>query len=72
MAEYARFGVKSYWLTDPALGSFEIFELTTERLYQKVTGVTSGIIDPVPGCAGLSIDVNALWAELSRLGDGQP
>ena len=69
MAEYAQFGVKYYWIVDPALGSFEIFELTIEGLYQKVVGSTSGVIDPVPGCAGLKIDVDALWAELARLTD---
>jgi Uma2 family endonuclease len=71
MAEYARFAVKYYWLVDPALGSFEVFELTGERYYQKVVGVTSGRIDPVPGCAGLAVDVDALWAELERLADPQ-
>lgn len=69
MAEYARFGVRYYWLVDPALSSFEIFERTTEGNYQKLVGVTSGRIDAVPGCDGLSIDVDALWAELARLGD---
>src|SRR5262249_17991747 len=68
MAEYARFGVKYYWLVDPALGAFEIFELTKEGYYQKVVGVTSGVIDPVPGCAGLQIGVDVLWKELERLG----
>jgi Uma2 family endonuclease len=71
MAEYARFGVKYYWLIDPALGAFEIFELTTEGYYQKVVGITSGVIDPVPGCAGLKVDVDALWKELERLGEIQ-
>ncbi len=69
MAEYARFAVKYYWLIDPALGSFEIFELTAQGLYQKVVGVTSGVIDPVPGCTGLKIDVTALWTEVERLAD---
>jgi Uma2 family endonuclease len=69
MAEYARFGVKYYWLIDPALGTFEVFELTAQGLYQKVVGITSGLIDPVPGCVGLKIDVSALWTELARLAD---
>jgi Uma2 family endonuclease len=68
MAEYARFGVRYYWLVDPALGAFEIFELTADGFYRKVVGVTSGVIDPVPGCASLRLDVDALWAELERLG----
>jgi len=67
MSEYATFGVEYYWLIDPALGSVEMFELTPEHYYQKTVGVTSGIIDRVPGCAGLQVDVDALWAELERL-----
>ncbi len=35
--------------------------------YQKVVGTTSGGIDPVPGCAGLALDIDALWSELSRV-----
>ncbi len=71
MAEYAHFGVKYYWLIDPALGSLEIFELTPEGYYQKVVGVTLGTIDPVPGCAGLKVEVDALWSELARLAETQ-
>jgi Uma2 family endonuclease len=66
MAEYARFGVKYYWLVDPSLGSVEIFELSSGR-YAKVVGVTGGRVDDVPGCPGLGLDVDALWRELSRL-----
>jgi Uma2 family endonuclease len=69
MTEYAAFGVRYYWLVDPALGSLEIFEMTAEARYQKLVGVVAGRVDPVPGCAGLSLDVDALWAELARLGD---
>ena len=71
MAEYARFAVRYYWLVDPALGSFEIFELTGQGYYQKVVGITSGTVDPVPGCTGLRVDVDALWAELERLAGPQ-
>jgi len=67
MAEYARFGVRYYWLVDPALTAFEIFELTPQGHYQKLVGVTGGAIDSVPGCEGLRIDVDALWAEVARL-----
>jgi hypothetical protein len=31
--------------------------------------MTVGRVDPVPGCPGLSIDLNALWAELARFAD---
>jgi Uma2 family endonuclease len=69
MAEYAKFGVRYYWLVDPALATFEIFERTAAG-YTQVVGVTGGRIESVPGCAGLVIDVDALWAELARLRDG--
>lgn len=68
MSDYARFGVPYYWLVDPTLQAFEVFERTPSGHYQKLVGVTSGRIDPVPGCVGLVLDVDALWAELARLG----
>ena len=66
MAEYARFGVGYYWLVDPALGTFEIFKKSPAG-YTQVVAVTEGTIDAVPGCAGLVLDVDALWSELARL-----
>lgn len=68
MAEYALFSVAYCWLVDPALGTFEIFERNVAGQYVKVVGATAGLINPVPGCAGLTLDVSALWSELERLG----
>jgi Uma2 family endonuclease len=67
MAEYAGFGVRWYWIVDPALGSFEIFGLTGAGNYARLAGVVAGVISEVPGCPGLTVDVDALWAELQRL-----
>ncbi|HEX6277581.1 MAG TPA: Uma2 family endonuclease [Polyangiaceae bacterium] len=69
MAEYARFGVPYYWLVDPALHAFEVFARTSAGNYEKLVGMTAGRVDHVPGCPGLSIDLDALWAELARLAD---
>jgi Uma2 family endonuclease len=69
MAEYALFGVRDYWLLDPALGSLEIFQRNAAGNYTKVVGATSGRIEPVPGCEGLVIDLDALWTDLARLRD---
>lgn len=69
MAEYAAFGVKYYWLVDPALGSFEVFELDGAGNYVKRIGVTSGRLDQIPGCSELSMDIDALWKELGRLSE---
>ena len=68
--EYAAFGVRFYWIVDPNARTFEIFELGADRRYAVAASAAEGKIDPVPGCEGLVIDVDALWAELDRLDDG--
>jgi Uma2 family endonuclease len=68
MDEYAAFGVRFYWIVDPALGRLEIFQLTEDRKYAKAIGMTSGRIDDVPGCPDLDVDLDELWRELDRLG----
>ncbi len=65
--DYAAFGIRFYWLVDPELRSLEILELTAEGLYVHVLGATSGVLDTVPGCERLSLDLDALWAEVGRL-----
>ncbi|MEP7124936.1 MAG: Uma2 family endonuclease [Byssovorax sp.] len=65
--EYAAFGVRFYWIVDPALRSLEIFELGTDGRYVKALGAASGIVDPVPGCKGLTVNLDALWDEANRL-----
>lgn len=68
MDEYAAFGVRYYWLLDPALGSLEVFELVDARFVRAVAR-TAGTLTEVPGCTGLTLDLDALWAELARLSD---
>lgn len=67
MEEYAAFGVRWYWIVDPALATLEIFSLEADGHYKKATGVTGGRLGQVPGCPGLALDVDALWSELARL-----
>ena len=71
MAEYEALGVRWYWLLDPALGSFEIFELGDRGKYTKVVAASAGRVTDVPGCPGLAVDLDDLWAELDRLEDGE-
>jgi Uma2 family endonuclease len=66
MSEYQAFGVRYYWLLDPALGSLEIFELR-DGVYAKIEAATSGVV-AVPGCEGLVLDLDAFWARLAELG----
>ena len=65
--DYAAFGVRYYWIVDPELQSLEILELGPDRRYVVALSVTSGVVDPVPGCAGLRIDLNDLWQTVERL-----
>jgi Uma2 family endonuclease len=66
-ADYASFGVRWYWIVDPELRSFEVLELAADGRYAHALGATDGTIDRVPGCEGLSIDLDSLWAEIDRL-----
>jgi Uma2 family endonuclease len=67
MGEYAAAGIRYYWLVDPALGSFEIFELGSSQRYARALGTTEGLLTMVPGCEGLTVDLDGLWKELGRL-----
>jgi Uma2 family endonuclease len=65
LADYARVRIPYYWILDPQLRSFEIFELAPSRRY-SVARATGGGRVRVPGCPGLTLDLDALWAELDR------
>jgi Uma2 family endonuclease len=67
MDEYAAFGVRFYWILDPGLQSLEIFELVDGR-YARAARATEGRMESVPGCVGLTVNLDELWNDLSRLG----
>jgi Uma2 family endonuclease len=64
MTDYARARARWYWIVDPALGSFEVFELTERGTYARVAAATEGTVTEIPGCEGLVLDLDALWSEL--------
>jgi Uma2 family endonuclease len=67
LADYAAFGVAWYWLLDPQLRSLEILELDGQGRYLHVLGASSGMLEKVPGCEGLTLDLDSLWAAIDGL-----
>ncbi|WP_437673523.1 Uma2 family endonuclease [Sorangium sp. So ce131] len=72
LREYAAFGVRWYWLLDPATRMLEIYELGPDGRYVWAQGTAGGRLEVVPGCEGLTLDLDELWGELDRLGEEEP
>ena len=69
--DYATFGVRWYWLIDPERRSLDILALDDGR-YQQIVTASTGLIGDVPGCEGLVLPLDELWAEVDRLADIEP
>lgn len=67
LADYAAFGVAWYWLLDPQLRSLEILELDAQGRYVHVLGASAGTLQSIPGCDGLTLDLDAIWAAIDNL-----
>jgi Uma2 family endonuclease len=68
LQEYAAFGVRWYWIIDPQDMTLEILELGADGRYVHALSAADGVIERVPGCEGLTLDLDALWSEVERLG----
>ena len=67
MDDYAAFGVRYYWIVEPELRTFEVFELGTDGRYARALGAASGTIDQVPGCEGLTLELDELWRQVDAI-----
>jgi Uma2 family endonuclease len=71
LREYASFGVRWYWLVDPEAQSVEILALGPDGHYIHALDAAAGSVD-VPGCEGLTLDLDALWRELDEAIEADP
>ncbi|HEY6556743.1 MAG TPA: Uma2 family endonuclease [Polyangiaceae bacterium] len=67
MAEYAEFGIPYYWIVDPQQRRFEVYVLNANGAYERAVAEATGLIANVPGCDGLSLDLDAMWAKADEL-----
>jgi len=72
LGDYAAFAVPYYWIIDPERRSLEIFVLGSGGRYVHALGAGAGRLAEIPGCEGLALDLDALWAEVERLGPEEP
>ena len=69
MEEYARFGIRFYWLIDPQQRTVEIYEQGADLRYVRRVHAGSGSVQDVPGCSGLTLDLDAMWRKIDALDD---
>lgn len=67
--EYARFGVRFYWIIDPRVRLLEVFELDENGGAALRHAVSEGQVETL-GIEGLTLDLSALWAEVDKLDEG--
>ncbi len=70
LVEYARFGIRQYWLIDPEPRTFEVLVRQADATYAIALVASEGQL-AVPGCEGLVVDLDAMWAEIADFDDAE-
>jgi Uma2 family endonuclease len=63
--DYADLGVGQYWLVDPDAHTLEVLVRHPDGRFLEVIAAAAGTHE-APGCDGLRIDLDALWAEVDQ------
>ena len=63
LRDYARTGIRYYWILDPRLRTLEVFERAATARYSLALTASDGRVR-IPGCHGLALDLDALWKEI--------
>ncbi len=63
--DYAVAGIAYYWILDPQLRVLEVLELESRSRYRVALSRSTGK-GRVPGCPGLALDLDDLWAEIDE------
>jgi Uma2 family endonuclease len=71
LRDYRACGVRHYWLLDPQARMLEALELREDGTNVVALAVTDGT-HTAPGCEGLTLPLDELWAELDRLPSDPP
>jgi Uma2 family endonuclease len=66
-AEYAAFGMTWYWILDPHLRSLEVLQIDLQGRYLHALGASAGTLEQIPGCEGLTLNLDELWAAIDSL-----
>ncbi len=65
ISDYARAGIGYYWILDPQLRALEILELEASARYRVAIARSRGRLR-IPGCPGLVLNLDDLWAEVDE------
>jgi Uma2 family endonuclease len=65
LRDYAGAGIAYYWILDPQLRILEVLERESRSCYRVVLSRSAGK-GRIPGCPGLVLDLDDLWAEIDE------
>jgi len=65
ISDYARTGIRYYWILDPQLRTLEILELDASAHYRVAVARSRGKLR-IPGCPQLVLKLDDLWAEVDE------